>query len=102
MKEANSESDNHCKNLRKRKAFLDYSEDNDLFEEHQVYDCCFIKVTGSIYGRWKRVRDQLKLQNDEDLVVHLLDFYQDLRDRYTYLCHISKGFCYEFAFQILH
>lgn len=87
MKElTESTEENHCKNLRKRKAYLDYSEDNaaDLLEDHQVYDCCFIKVTGSIYGRWKRLRDTLRLQSDEDLVLHLLDLYQDLRDRFEY------------------
>ena len=99
------------RNLRRRKAHLDYNESSTAaaaFEEqenfllqlqqqgqqgqqqpallqNQVYDCCFIKVPGSIYQRWKRIRNQLSLHSDEELVVHLLDFYE--RDhRYNIHC----------------
>ena len=67
------------RSLRKRRPHLDYSEDLDQelsIEESQVYDCCFIKVTGSVYTKWKKIREQLGFLNDEELAVHLLDNFE--------------------------
>ena len=71
------------RSLRRRKAAMDYSEEEyngfvmEEDEESLVYDCCFIKVTGSIYQRWKRARELMDFQNDEDLAIHLLDNFQN-------------------------
>lgn len=61
--------------LRKRKTKVEYSEEN-FPDEAQLFDCCFIKVTGKVYEKWKSLKDKLELSLDEDLVLHLLNHYK--------------------------
>ena len=58
--------------LRKRNSTLDYSETEDLM----MHDCSYIKVTRLTYRRLKQLREALCIQEDEELVIHLLDAYE--------------------------
>ena len=71
MKRFGMEPNESNRNLRKRSP-LDYNE----IEQDLMYDYCFIKVSGLVYQEWKRLRDTLCMHEDEELVVHLLNAYQ--------------------------
>ena len=63
--------------LRERKP-LDYNEsDSQAIEQDIMHDFCYIKVSGSVYQKWKVIRDKLGMQDDEEMVVHLLNAFQN-------------------------
>ena len=54
------------------------SKDFDVSEEqHHLFDCCFIRVTGDVYRRWKEVKKRLKFVRDEELVLYFLDLQSE-------------------------
>ena len=54
------------------------SKDVDVSEEqHHLFDCCFIRVSGDVYRRWKEVKKRLKFVRDEELVLYFLDLQYD-------------------------
>ena len=63
--------------LRERKP-LDYNEsDSQALEQEIMHDSCYIKVSGPVYQKWKVIRDKLGMQDDEEMVVHLLNAFQN-------------------------
>ena len=65
------------RHLRQRNFTLDYNEsDRTVLDQDLIYDCGFIKVTGVVHRRWKRMKEAMCMQEDEELVVHLLDAHQ--------------------------
>ena len=63
--------------LRKRNSILDYNEtERTVLDQDLIYDCGFIKVTGVVYAKWKRMKETLCMTQDDELLVLLLDTYQ--------------------------
>lgn len=46
-------------------------------DQHHLIDCCFIRVSGEVYRRWKEVKKRLKFARDEDLVVYFLQLQSE-------------------------
>lgn len=71
------ESELEDRNLRKRSSNVDYNEtEGTVLDRDLVNDCGFIKVTGVVFAKWKRMRETLCMTKDEELLVLLLDTYQ--------------------------
>ena len=63
--------------LQKYYSNLDYNETEcTVLNQDLIYDCGFIKVTGVVYAKWKRMKETLCMTQDEELLVLLLDTYQ--------------------------
>lgn len=46
-------------------------------DRHHLIDCCFIRVSGQVYRRWKEVKKRLKFVRDEDLVLYFLELQSE-------------------------
>ena len=56
-----------------KKRHVDTDVDDVTHEETHLFDCCFIRVSGQVYRRWKDLKKRLAYTRDEQLVVYLLD-----------------------------
>lgn len=56
-----------------RKRHVDTDIDDVTHEETFLFDCCFIRVSGQVYRRWKDLKKRRAFSRDEQLVVFLLD-----------------------------